>query len=65
MSSIVVINGLAITAGSSRHFFAINGSDAPTNLASKMVTNIEREIIKADIKKRQRERAIKRSKGEF
>ena len=38
-STIVVMNGAAITAGSSLHFFAINGSKHPVILAITTVTN--------------------------
>ena len=42
VSSIVVINGLAITAGSNLHCFAISGKVQPTILATKTVINIAR-----------------------
>jgi len=43
----VVINGLAITAGSSLHFFAINGRTAPISFAKINVMQSESEIVRA------------------
>ena len=48
ISRMVVINGLAITAGSRWHFLAIKGKDAPTIFAIIMVINIDRDTISAD-----------------
>ena len=50
ISKIVVINGLAITAGSSLHFFAINGSEAPTILASTIIIKVAKDTTSADFK---------------
>ena len=44
-SIIVVINGLAITAGSRWHFFARSGKSEPTSFAITIVANIARQII--------------------
>lgn len=49
-STMVVINGLATTAGSSLHFLAINGNIQPTNFAITIVINKTAEIIKAIFK---------------
>ena len=48
ISIIVVMNGLAITAGSSLHFFAISGSIDPTILDSMIVAAREIEITSDD-----------------
>ena len=44
-STMVVINGAAITAGSSLHFFAINGSKHPVILAIITVTNNAHRMV--------------------
>ena len=46
-SMIVVINGLAITAGSSLHFFASKGNIEPTIFEIVITINIARQIIAA------------------
>ena len=46
ISIIVVMNGLAITAGSSLHFLAINGRIAPINFAKINVTQLTIALAK-------------------
>ena len=46
-STMVVINGLAITAGSNQIFFAISGSEQPTTFAIKTVTDNEMQTVAA------------------
>ena len=48
-STIVVINGLAITAGSSLHFLASNGSVQPINLAITIAINNTKETTNASV----------------
>ena len=46
-STIVVINGLAITVGSNPNFLVNNGSVHPMNLATTTIINIVKQITPA------------------